>query len=489
MNKKIILYKVRPYFDFLVALLLLILLIVSFVFWVYVGAFLLILFYIFNFYYLFEILFADFNYQNKKIWSFILIILPGIGAYLYFSFAKIAIKKLNPIIKNDLQNDTISFLNAEFKNINVDINLSLIAETANQIDNFIKEIKNADKEICFFLSSFDDGLIWKTVKEELNLKINNKKDFSIIFIIDFFGLNKNNKKIIKDIAKIKNIKFFYFNNWNIFLTSANKKQKSNFNFIIIDQKVTYFNGITFSDQKFLFTKNGFIFTKGFKFEDNLTIFFNRLFNYFLNFSDQKLGEKRNKEILNLKNLKSEKNKSENIKIFTNGLLEQKDLYYQKFIDSIKEAKTSVNLIVDNILFLEDFKNCLLDALSKNITIKIILSDPKIKDLKTKLSYFYEQELISFGVEIFKFNGTKIITNFLIIDDNNVIFSSSNFSYNQIFNNLSLNLIINSKQFVDQANLIFKDLLKNSYKEKTNYLKWSIFKQTFYKLVNFIYPIL
>lgn len=494
MNKKIILYKVRPYFDFLVALLLLILLIISFIFWVYVGAFLLILFYIFNFYYLFEILFTDFNYQNKKFWSFILIIFPGGGSYLYFSFAKISIKKANldnnlPIIKNDLQNADIFLLASEFESFEIDSNLFLIDEKEQEINNFIQEIKNARKEICFFLSSLDNGLIWKIIKEELNLKVKLIKDFSIIFIVDFFALDKNNKKIIKEIKEIENFKILYFNNWNIFLTPAHKNKKGNFNFIIIDQKTTYFNGIIFNDQKFLFSKNGFVFTNGFKFKDNLTIFFNHFFNYLIAFSDQKLSEKREQEISNLKKLDHKKNLTENIQIFANGFLDKKDLYYQKFINSINKAKTSIKIIISNILLLDDFKNCLLDALSRNISIKIIISNPKIKDLKTKLSYFYEQELISLGAEVFKFNYTKIVTNFLIIDNNNIIFSSSDFSYNQIFNNLNLNLIINSKEFANKANLIFKDLLKNSYKEKTNYLKWSIFKQSFYKLVNFISPIL
>lgn len=494
MNKKIILYKVRPYFDFLVALLLLILLIISFVFWVYVGAFLLILFYIFNFYYLAEILFSNMNYQKKKIWFLLLIILPGIGSYLYVSFAKETIKKLNfdknsPIIKNDSENNNTFFLASEIENLKLDFNLFLVDQSAKQIDDFIENIKKANNEICFFLSFFDNGVIWKKIKAELNLKVKAKKDFSIIFIIDFFGLNKNNREIIKEIKKIENAKIFYFNNWNILFNSNRKSKEGNFNFIIIDQKITYFNGINFNDQKFLFTENGFVFTNGFKFKDNLTFFFNSLFNYFLSFSDQKLSIKRNEEIFKLKNLNQQKNSNQNIQIFANGILNQKDFYYQRFIDSINKAEKSINLVIPNLLFLEDFKNCLLEALGRNVLIKIIISDPKIKDLKTKLSYFYEQELISFGAEIFKLNGTKISTNFLIIDNDNVIFSSSNFSYNQIFNNLSLNFIIKSKEFTDKINLNFENYLKNSYKEKTNYLKWSIFKQGFYKLINFIFPIL
>jgi hypothetical protein len=41
----------------------------------------------------------------------------------------------------------------------------------------------------------------------------------------------------------------------------------------------------------------------------------------------------------------------------------------------------------------------------------------------------------------------------------------------------------------KANLFLNNYLKISYKETSNYLKWSIFKQFWYKIVILFYPFL
>ncbi|BDV03311.1 MAG: cardiolipin synthase [Candidatus Hepatoplasma scabrum] len=498
MNQKIILYKITTYVHYLIALLLFLLIIFSFIFLTYLGVFFLLFFYLFNFYYLFEILFSDFNYQQKRWWIIILLILPGTGAYLYFIFAKISFRQLNlskklPIIKNGQDiNDQFSLISSKIENLELDSNFFMIRDSIREIDNFIFDLKNAKKEICFFLSDLDYGIVWQKLKNELSLKVK-EKNLSIYFIVDFFALNKNNQKIIKEIKLIKNCKIFYFNNWKIFDSLRIKKLRGNLNFIIIDNKITYFNGINLLEKKFLFAKDGFVFANGFKFKDNLTIFFNYLFNYFVSFFDLKLSEKLNHEILNSEKLKeikiNQNNQQENIQFFVNGLNRNNDFYYKNFIDSIKKAQKSINIIIPNLLILNDFKDCLIDALNKNIEVKCIISETNNKNLKSKLSRLYEEELITFGAKIFKLENIKTTENMLLIDNKYLLFSTSNSSYKSIFNNLNLNLVIRSEKTIKNVNAFFEDLLKNSYKETTNYLHWSIFKQLFYKFIAFIFPIL
>ncbi|AHK22154.1 cardiolipin synthetase [Candidatus Hepatoplasma crinochetorum Av] len=507
MKQKINYYKFLTYFHYLISLLLLVLLIVSFIFWVYIGAILILIYYLFNLYYfIFDISFSDLNYQDKRIWFIILLFLPGTGSYLFLIFKKNSDKKFIEkqnisIIKNGWsENDDFFFkkdnlnlvkqkiFNSKIENFILEKDLFFINDKSKEIDFFISEIKKAKKEICLFLSSLDYGIVWKKIEEELFLKLEKNENFQIIFLLDYFAINSNNKKIIEKFKNKKNIHFSILNKIHFYKNLTFKKFHGNLNFVIIDQKIVYLNSLLLTEKNDLFSKNGFMFNSGFKLKNNSVNYFNSLFNYFFSFKNLELAAKRNQELLKLKTTENFINNSNNIQFYMNGIFIN-DSYYKSFINLINSSNTSIDLIVPNLFLLNDFKNLLIDVLKRNIKLRIIVSETENKSLKTKLSRLYEQEIISLGGEIFKLKNSGINTILLIIDNKLISFSTSNFKYDSIFDNLNIYLISDSKEMITKANLFLNNYLKISYKETSNYLKWSIFKQFWYKIVILFYPFL
>jgi phosphatidylserine/phosphatidylglycerophosphate/cardiolipin synthase-like enzyme len=212
-----------------------------------------------------------------------------------------------------------------------------------------------------------------------------------------------------------------------------------------------------------------MFNSGFKLKNNSVNYFNSLFNYFFSFKNLELATKRNQELLKLKKTENFINNSNNIQFYMNGIFIN-DSYYKNFINLINSSNTSIDLIVPNLFLLNDFKNLLIDVLKRNIKLRIIVSETENKSLKTKLSHLYEQEIISLGGEIFKLKNSGVNTTLLIIDNKLISFSTSNFKYDSIFNNLNIYLISDSKEMIIKANLFLNNYLKISYKETSNYLK-------------------
>jgi cardiolipin synthase len=104
---------------------------------------------------------------------------------------------------------------------------------------------------------------------------------------------------------------------------------------------------------------------------------------------------------------------------------------------------------------------LLRAAGRGVKVQIIL--PSISDapLAQVAGRAYLAQLLKAGVEIYERQGTILHAKLMIIDDCWVTIGSANLDYRSFFRNFELNVIIDSREFGSQADMMFAvDLAKS-----------------------------
>jgi cardiolipin synthase len=184
----------------------------------------------------------------------------------------------------------------------------------------------------------------------------------------------------------------------------------------------------------------------------------------VSFATQKYFELTNKQYTSMGNIQMQYVSSVVDKDFE-GLL----------LKAINDAKKQIIIHINKFIPTPAVKQALSMAIMSGVDVKIMLS--KGRSMSYYASRAYLKEMAMIGATAYIYDGV-IGSNFVIIDDLTFVgnFSLVNL---EIRNNLQNALIINDKQFSNQTQLYFNELVNNSYricKPKNVLFREKIFKK-------------
>ncbi len=433
--------------------------------------------YITNFITILIIVNSELTNAFKLSWTFLILILPGIGAILFYIFGKKK-KLINYYETSNLckKCDNVQIDYTELgKKLQIDGNYLKIMQWIYNLTNqpvycntkttflkngeiyfqsLISDLKSAKKTIFLEFYIIKTGFMWNEIVNILIEKAANGVDVRLIY--DDFGtlttLPKNYDKFLNSLK----IKTQIFNKIKLKLNSF-MNNRDHRKIILIDNKISYTGGINIADEYINKIKRfGYWQDSAIKLEGSAVESFNLLFLNMWNFLLAKFISSKPLICSNKLNLDLGL-----VLPFGDNPVNKIRINSQIYLKIVTSAKKYVYIQTPYLIMDEKLTDAIIYSAQSNV--KIVIITPHIFDkfyvhTITRNSY---KKLIEAGVKIYEYTPGFIHSKMIISDDVVAVLGTANFDYRSLYMQFENGVFMYGTDCISQMKADFHEILKKS----------------------------
>lgn len=318
----------------------------------------------------------------------------------------------------------------------------------------LKELEKAKEFINMEYFIIKEGIIFEQIKEILFKKA--KEGVEIRILYDDFGCIDISKKVLKELEN-HDIKVGCFNKINFKLFRPSINYRNHRKIVVIDNKVGFIGGINIGDEYahmdkyYGFWRDTHLLIRGSAARDLNVVFIKDWYHTTGELLDQP------------KYLKEHKVENEEgaIQIIADGPHNDVNVIKETFIKLINEAEKRVWVTTPYLILDSELLIALKLAAASGVDVRIIV--PGLHDKGKKLVYrateSFFNELLEYGVKIYKYRNRFIHSKVLIVDDDIASVGTTNLDYRSFYSHFEATVLIYS-------NPVLSDLIK-TYEEDLN----------------------
>ncbi|MDD2180768.1 MAG: cardiolipin synthase [Bacilli bacterium] len=412
--------------------------------------------------------------ESKIAWSIFVLFVPVVGVLFYIilgvEYSRFAKYDKETLSEKDIDKLFYSIFDNYHEIIKKLGKRSEIARLINNIskspisnNNKVKLLNNGDEKYKFLLEELEkakifinfeyfiikEGFVFDQIKEVLIKKA--KLGVEVRFLYDDFGCVDLPKKYLKEL-KNNGIKVGCFNkiNFKIFRPSIN--YRNHHKIVVIDNKISFMGGINIGDEYahlddyYGFWRDTHLMIEGSATRDLNIVFIKSWYHTTGELLDDKKFLKEHK-VANDKGA---------VQIVSDGPHNKVDVLRNSFIKLINEANKRVWIVTPYLILDNELSIALKLAAASGVDVRIIV--PGLHDKGKKIVYkateSFFNELLEYGVKIYKYQNLFIHSKILIIDNDVASVGTVNFDYRSFDLHFEVTAII----YTDP---VIKDLI-NSY---------------------------
>lgn len=409
--------------------------------------------------------------QAKITWTFIQILFPGAGAYIYFVFARVPKKQLKLLKESELLESEI---------LNTDLTNSQIELLENGLETFprlFSELEKAEHYINIQYFIINPGIIHDKLFKILEKKV--KEGVKVRVLYDFLGntrwsqidINKWTEVgiITKEFRPIKWLKGNGGDNFR----SHNK-------IVVVDGKSVMFGGLNIGDEYISMSS---------KYGDWLDTHYigrgeivKQLDNVFAWQWHIETREDISKEWNDYEQVKGSYSK---ITLLSDSPERPEPITYNKILKCINEAKKTIRIITPYVAYPVTFKQAIREALQRGVEVEVLTIGKADKITAYYQSTFDTDTLTNLGAKVYRIPNIFIHTKMFLFDENKIIIGTTNLDYRSLFHHFELNLFIEDEP--GKTN-IYNEYFKR-HKELSNLIPntrmdWGLGRMMMYIVIRF-----
>ncbi len=445
----------------------------------------------------------------------LVIFLPFIGVFIYFSFGinyrknKLYSKK---IIHDQKQEDLVlakleSYNLKNLEGINEDDHFSglmkMIYETdrsplttnnsakllingEEKFPEVLKELRNAKHHIHIEYYIYEDDKIGRAIEQILIEKA--KSGVEVRFIYDDFGSSSIRKSLAKRLRE-NGVKAFPFYKIKLVKLANRLNYRNHRKIIVIDGRISFVGGINISDKYSNANNENKLFWRDthLKIEGDATAILQHIFIGDWNYcSDEKLTI--NENYFPKPDLISDERK--NIQIVSSGPDSDRPSIYYAIIKAIQSAKKEIFLTSPYFIPGETIIDALKMAALSGVDVRLLV--PGISDsfMVNAAAKSYYTELLKAGVKIYLYQKGFVHAKTLVADQCLAIVGTANLDYRSFDLNFEVNAVVYDAEIAKELAFNFEKDMKDSEQIDINsWLNRPKHVQLIEKIVRLISPML
>lgn len=436
-----------------------------------VIAFIILLFYyLLNFWVLILVFLNErTDIQTKITWTFMEFSMPGLGAYIYYIFARNPKKILKNLKKSELLENEILLKNIE----NLDMKLLINGEE--KFPEVFNELEKAEKFINIQYFVFNHGILQSKLFSILRKK--KKENVKIRILFDYLGSFNLDELLIETLRK-EGFEIINFRPINWIRPSGADNWRSHNKLISIDGNVAFFGGINFGDEYAGLTgKYGEWIDSHYIYRGEIVSSFDAIFAVQWHIAT---GKDISKELLLKKNAPTinMQTKEFEAEILYDSPERPVPLTFKKIKEEIRNSKNKIKIISPYIAFPVSFKDEIRNAINRGVSVEFITIG-----LADKKSAYYQgsfdiETLTELGAKVYRVENIFIHTKMFIFDEKKSIIGTTNLDYRALFHHFEVNILIKSN-YVKILNKYFEDIKQKSILTMNSRADWWIGRSIVY----------
>lgn len=448
--------------------------------------------------------------ESKIAWTIFVLFVPVVG-FIFYMILGVEYSRFKKFDKETLSEKDIDKIFYQPFNDYQNIIKKLgkrgeIARLVNRIgkspisdNNMVKVLNNGDEKFKYLLQELEkaktfihfeyfivkEGIIFDKIKEVLIRKAHSGVE--VRFLYDDFGCVDLSKKIIKEL-KNNGIQVACFNKINFRLFRPSINYRNHRKIVVIDNRVAFMGGINIGDEYihlddyYGFWRDSHLLLKGTAVKDLNIVFIKDWYHTTGTLLDNKKF---------LKEYKSN-NKKDIVQIVSDGPHNNVDIMRNTFIKLINEANKRIWIVTPYLILDNELSMALKLAAASGVDVRIIV--PGLYDKGKKIVYrateSFFNELLEYGVKIYKYQNLFIHSKILIIDDDVASVGTVNFDYRSFDLHFEVTAITYSNSVVQELIESYKKDLTNSTQVMYEmWIKRSIKQRIIESLVKIFSPLL
>lgn len=446
----------------------------------------------------------------------LVIFLPLLGIFFYFSFGvnyrkrKIYSKKIIKDVK--LRDKIVSNLKKYHQDV---IDEKLVANQHTNLVNFVAQagrnplaannqidllengeekfpvlleaLEKAQKHIHLQYYIFADDITGNQIADVLVRKA--QEGVEIRFMYDDFGSYALGRKFIRKLeAGGVETAPFYKIIWYAFANRLNYRNHRKI--VIIDGVTSFVGGINVSDRYRNDLSLNQIFWRDthLKIHGSASFFLQYIFISDWNFCSKTPITEHQNYLLRPEAVPQLK--GDVVQVVASGPDSDLPVIYYTLIEAINSAKKSIYITSPYFIPGNSLMDALIIAANKNIDIKILVPGKSDSVMVNLAAQSYYTELSHYGVEIYRYERGFVHAKTLCIDDDLSMVGSANMDYRSFDLNFEANAIVYSKKLNSELSaLFFKDIKSAEMIDPELYLKRSKAQQLLEKIFRLLSPFL
>ncbi len=448
--------------------------------------------------------------ESKIAWTILVLFVPVVG-FLFYMILGVEYGRFNKYDKEVLsEKDIDKMVYGEFDKSHEIIekldNRAEIARLVNMMNkspisynNKVRVLNNGDKKYKILLEELEkakefinfeyfiikEGIIFNKIKEVLIRKA--REGIEVRFLYDDYGCIDISKKMLREL-KDNGIKTGCFNKINFKLFRPSINYRNHRKIVVIDNKVGFMGGINIGDEYahmdeyYGFWRDTHLLIRGSAARDINVVFIKDWYHT----TGELLDDKKYLKEYKVKNEKSA------VQIVDDGPHNDVNVIRNTFIKLINEADKRVWITTPYLILDNELAIALKLAASSGVDVRIIV--PGLHDKGKKIVYkateSFFNELLEYGVKIYKYQNLFIHSKILIIDDDVASVGTANFDYRSFDLHFEVIAILYSDPAVKELINSYEDDLKNC--TQVMYEMWqqrSFVQRTIESLVKIFSPLL
>ncbi len=450
---------------FIIFLFLILLLSFNFYLWFF---FALLISYLFNSVALFGVIDNKrTNNQNKFVWVLVLVLFPGVGAYIYYSTSRIPQSKKKVYEKSKLlKSDSLKSIS------NSDIHL--LDSGDEKFKTLFSELEKAKKYINIQYFIMTEGIIFSQLKTILIKKA--KEGVKIRVLYDYVGSGLTDKKAFKDLVD-NGIEVLEFGKVKIIQQNGTDNFRNHNKIVVIDGRIAFFGGLNIADEYAMVDKYfGDWYDTHFLLEGEVVRELNSIFiNHWF------IGSK--KDIKNEYTYPKYKieSKFKNIKILADSPFEPKPIFYKELINQINSSVKSIKIITPYVVIPSSLREPIRNAIARGVKIELVTIGLPDKKSAYIVGKYELDSLYDIGVNSYRTENIFCHTKMFLFDNKRALFGTTNLDFRALYLHFETNIYIESKN-LDFLNNHFDMYMKKATPHTGSRREWTTFNEIIYLFI-------
>lgn len=423
----------------------------------------------------------------------LVIFLPFIGVFIYFSFGinyrknKLYSKKIvqdqkqEDLVLSKLESYNLKNLEGIKGNDHFSGLMKMIYETdrsplttnnsakllingEEKFPEVLKELRNAKHHIHVEYNIYEDDEIGRAIEQILIEKA--KTGVEVRFIYDDFGSSSIRKTLAKKLRE-NGVKAFPFYKIKLVKLANRLNYRNHRKIIVVDGRISFVGGINISDKYSNANKENKLFWRDthLKIEGDATAILQHIFIGDWNYcSNEKLTI--NENYFPKPDLISEESK--NVQIVSSGPDSDRPSIYYAIIKAIQSAKKEIFLTSPYFIPGETIIDALKMAALSGVDVRLLV--PGISDsfLVNSAAKSYYTKLLTAGVRIYLYQKGFVHAKTLVADQCLAIVGTANLDYRSFDLNFEVNAVVYDQEIAKELAFNFEKDMKDSEQIEINY---------------------
>ncbi len=409
--------------------------------------------------------------QAKITWTFIQVFLPGVGAYIYFVFARVPRKQLKLLKESELLENEI--LKTNVTNSQIDL-----LKNGNELfPRLFSELEKAKSYINIQYFIMNPGIIHDKLFDILKKKVQSGVKVRVLF--DYLG-NTKWKQININEWNLAGIETKEFRKIKWLKASGGDNYRSHNKIVVIDGNITFFGGLNIGDEYIsLSSKYGDWIDTHYLGVGEIVEQLDNIFAWQWHIETRKNISNENKIYKKIEKT------YDKITLLNDSPERPIPITFNNILELINNSKSKIKIISPYVAFPISIKQAFRDALNRGVEVTLITIGKADKKSSYYQSTFDTDTLTELGAKIYRMNDLFIHSKMFIFDDEKVIVGTTNLDYRSFFHHFEFNIKIESnKNELISFNNYFDEQLKSSSLIKNKRSDWSFTREVIYLVIRF-----